>query len=68
MTDSVRVVVCGDENVGKSSMITCFIKDMFVSGRIQPVLPTISINTSDGISLTIVDTSGQLFSIRANAH
>lgn len=36
----LRLVVCGDDNVGKSSLIACFLKDEYVAyvpGRIQPV-------------------------------
>ena len=56
----MRIVVCGDENTGKSSLITSFVKDIFVSGKIQPVLPPITIGAPEGITTTIVDTSGQL--------
>lgn len=57
MAESVRIVVCGDENTGKSSLITSFVKDIFVSGKIQPVLPPITIGAPEGITTTIVDTS-----------
>lgn len=60
MAESVRVVVCGDENTGKSSLIASFVKDLFVSGKIQPVLPPITIGALENITTTIVDTSGQL--------
>lgn len=53
----MRIVVCGDENTGKSSLITSFVKDIFVSGKIQPVLPPITIGAPEGITTTIVDTS-----------
>lgn len=58
MADSVRIVVCGDEGTGKSSLITCLVKDVFVSGKVQAVLPPITIGSPDNITTTIVDTSG----------
>ncbi|KAI5807411.1 mitochondrial Rho GTPase 1 [Peziza echinospora] len=57
MADSVRIVVCGDESTGKSSLITSLVKDVFVSGKIQPVLPPITIAAPENITTTIVDTS-----------
>ncbi|RPA84164.1 mitochondrial Rho GTPase [Ascobolus immersus RN42] len=57
MADSVRIVVCGDEGTGKSSLITCLVKDVFVSGKVQAVLPPITIGSPDNITTTIVDTS-----------
>lgn len=54
----MRIVVCGDENTGKSSLITSFVKDIFVSGKIQPVLPPITIGAPEGITTTIADISG----------
>ena len=61
MADSVRIVVCGDENTGKSSLITALVKDIFVSGKIQPVLPPITIAAPDNLTTTIVDTSGLIY-------
>ncbi|KAH3671782.1 hypothetical protein WICMUC_004540 [Wickerhamomyces mucosus] len=40
--ETIRVVVCGDECVGKSSLITSLVKDTFVE-NIQQVLPPITI-------------------------
>ncbi|CCX31676.1 mitochondrial Rho GTPase 1 [Pyronema domesticum] len=57
MTDTVRIVVCGDEGVGKSSLITCLVKDRFRSTKIQPTLPPLTIGAPDGVQTTIVDTS-----------
>ncbi|KAF7502809.1 ERMES complex Ca(2+)-binding regulatory GTPase gem1 [Endocarpon pusillum] len=61
MATAVRIVVCGDEGSGKSSLITCLVKDTFVSNRIQPVLPQITIpptlGTPENVTTTIVDTS-----------
>ncbi|KAL9639128.1 MAG: hypothetical protein Q9204_001235 [Flavoplaca sp. TL-2023a] len=58
---TVRICVCGDEGVGKSSLITSLVKDTFVTSKIQPTLPQItippSIGTPDNVSTTIVDTS-----------
>ena len=57
----VKVCVCGDEGVGKSSIIAAFVKDVFISGKIQSVLPRITIpptlGTPENVTTTIVDTS-----------
>ncbi|GME92682.1 unnamed protein product [Ambrosiozyma monospora] len=42
MMDTIRVVICGDEGVGKSSILTSLIKDKFVP-NIQHVIPPITI-------------------------
>ncbi|KAI1656360.1 mitochondrial Rho GTPase 1 [Daldinia decipiens] len=59
----VRVCVCGDEGTGKSSLIASLVKDVFVSNKIQPVLPQItippSIGTPENVTTTIVDTSAR---------
>ncbi|KAF2098271.1 mitochondrial Rho GTPase 1 [Rhizodiscina lignyota] len=58
---TVRICVCGDEGTGKSSLITGFVKDVFVTNRIQPVLPHVTIpptlGTPENVTTTIVDTS-----------
>ncbi|KIW04269.1 uncharacterized protein PV09_04571 [Verruconis gallopava] len=58
---TVRIVVCGDEGTGKSSLITSLVKDTFISHRIQPVLPTITLpptpGTPENVTTVIVDTS-----------
>lgn len=58
---AVRICVCGDEAVGKSSIITSLVKDTFISTKIQPVLPQVtlppSIGTPENVTTTIVDTS-----------
>lgn len=55
--DTIRVVVCGDEGVGKSSLITSLVKDVFVP-NIQATLPPITIpseySTSPDIPYTTV--------------
>ncbi|EMR64817.1 putative mitochondrial rho gtpase protein [Eutypa lata UCREL1] len=60
---TVRVCVCGDEGTGKSSLIASFVKDVFISNKIQSVLPQItippSIGTPEGVTTTIVDTSAR---------
>ena len=57
----VRVCVCGDEGVGKSSLITSLVKDTFVTGRIQTVLPQITLpptlGTPEKVGTVVVDTS-----------
>jgi Ras family protein T1 len=61
LTWSVRICVCGDEGAGKSSLITSLVKDVFVTNKIQSVLPQItippSIGTPENVTTTIVDTS-----------
>lgn len=58
---AVRICVCGDEGTGKSSLITSLVKDVFVTTKIQPVLPHVtippSIGTPENVTTTIVDTS-----------
>ncbi|KYK54906.1 mitochondrial Rho GTPase 1 [Drechmeria coniospora] len=60
---TVRVCVCGDESTGKSSLIASLVKDQFISNKIQPVLPQItippSIGTPENVTTTIVDTSAR---------
>ncbi|KAH7175796.1 mitochondrial Rho GTPase 1 [Dactylonectria macrodidyma] len=60
---TVRICVCGDESTGKSSLIASLVKDQFVTNKIQPILPQItippSIGTPDNVSTTIVDTSAR---------
>lgn len=58
---SVRLCVCGDEGVGKSSLITSLVKDVFVTNKIQPVLPQITLpptlGTPENVTTVIADTS-----------
>lgn len=58
---TVRIAVVGDEGAGKSSLITSLVKDSFVSGRIQSVLPPItippSLGTPENVTTTVIDTS-----------
>lgn len=60
---SVRICVCGDESTGKSSLIASLVKDQFMTNKIQPVLPQItippSIGTPENVTTTIVDTSAR---------
>lgn len=60
---AVRICVCGDEGTGKSSLIASLVKDQFVTNRIQPILPQItippSIGTPENVTTTIVDTSAR---------
>ncbi|ETN39546.1 mitochondrial Rho GTPase 1 [Cyphellophora europaea CBS 101466] len=57
----VRIAVCGDEGCGKSSLVASLVKDTFVSNKIQPVLPPITIppaiGTPENVTTTVVDTS-----------
>lgn len=58
---SVRICICGDEGVGKSSLLTSLVRDTFVTASLQSVLPHITIPpsfaTPDNITTTIIDTS-----------
>ncbi|KAG9235774.1 EF hand associated-domain-containing protein [Amylocarpus encephaloides] len=58
---TVRICVCGDEGAGKSSLITSLVKDVFVTNKIQSVLPQITIpptiGTPENVTTTIIDTS-----------
>lgn len=60
---TVRICVCGDEGTGKSSLIASLVKDVFVSNKIQSVLPQITIppgiGTPENVTTTIVDTSAR---------
>lgn len=61
MSGTVRICVCGDEGVGKSSLITSLVKDVFITHRIQPILPQITLpptlGTPENVTTIIVDTS-----------
>ncbi|KAH6605742.1 mitochondrial rho gtpase 1 [Trichoderma cornu-damae] len=63
MPTAVRICVCGDESTGKSSLIASLVKDQFMTNKIQPVLPQItippSIGTPENVTTTIVDTSAR---------
>lgn len=63
MTQTVRICVVGDDSTGKSSLITSLVKDVFVTGKIQPVLPQINLpptlGTPDNVTTVIVDTSAE---------
>lgn len=59
MRRDVRIVLVGDEDSGKSSLITSLIKESFVD-RVQPVLPEISLPPEvapEGVLTKIIDTS-----------
>ena len=60
---TVRICICGDESVGKSSLLTSLVKDTFVTSKIQPILPPITLpptsllSYQENVTTTIVDTS-----------
>ncbi|GFZ51506.1 Mitochondrial Rho GTPase 1 [Saitozyma sp. JCM 24511] len=57
--DLVRIVLVGDDGVGKSSIITSLIKESFVS-NVQHVVPEVTIPpeiTPENVTTSIVDTS-----------
>ncbi|CAI5758753.1 unnamed protein product [Candida verbasci] len=45
--DTIRIVVCGDESVGKSSLITSLIKETIIESQTKHVLPPITISKND---------------------
>jgi Ras family protein T1 len=57
----VRICVCGDEGAGKSSLITSLVRDVFITTKIQPILPQITLpptlGTPENVTTIIVDTS-----------
>jgi Ras family protein T1 len=59
--DSVRICVCGDEGTGKSSLITSLVRDVFITSKIQPILPQITLpptlGTPENVTTIIGDTS-----------
>ncbi|PWN37582.1 P-loop containing nucleoside triphosphate hydrolase protein [Meira miltonrushii] len=59
MRRDVRIVIAGDDDVGKSTLITSLIKEEFVS-RVQQVVPEITLPPEvapEGVVTKIVDTS-----------
>lgn len=46
MVSSLRIVVCGDEAVGKSSLVASFVKEEFVPG-LQGIVPPVTISRDD---------------------
>ncbi|CAD1810321.1 unnamed protein product [Candida parapsilosis] len=47
LPDSIRIVVCGDESVGKSSLIMSFTRESISDSSINHVLPPITISRND---------------------
>jgi Ras family protein T1 len=45
--ETIRIVVCGDDSVGKTSLINCLIKQSFNPSTQQPILPPITISRDD---------------------
>ncbi|WWC64240.1 mitochondrial Rho GTPase 1 [Kwoniella dejecticola CBS 10117] len=65
--DLVRIVLVGDDGVGKSSIITSLIKESFVN-NVQHVVPEVTIPpevTPENVTTSIVDTSSNP---RSRAH
>ncbi|CAM9742603.1 unnamed protein product, partial [Phaeothamnion confervicola] len=59
MKSHVRILVCGDEKVGKSSLISALVSQHF-SRRVPPVMTDVNIppdESDDGVSTTICDSS-----------
>ncbi|KAF2760261.1 mitochondrial Rho GTPase 1 [Pseudovirgaria hyperparasitica] len=58
---TVRICCVGDEGVGKSSIITSLVKDVFVTTKIQSILPQITLPptlaTPEHVTTVIADTS-----------
>ncbi|CAK7566488.1 MAG: ERMES complex Ca(2+)-binding regulatory GTPase gem1 [Sporothrix epigloea] len=63
MAQEVCICVCGDEGTGKSSLVASLVKDVFITNKIQAVLPQITIppniGTPENVTTTIVDTSAR---------
>ncbi|CAK7267648.1 ERMES complex Ca(2+)-binding regulatory GTPase gem1 [Sporothrix epigloea] len=63
MAQEVCICVCGDEGTGKSSLVASLVKDIFITNKIQSVLPQITIppniGTPENVTTTIVDTSAR---------
>lgn len=58
-TRDVRIVLAGDDTVGKSTLITSLIKETFVD-RVQAIVPEITLPPEvapEGVITKIVDTS-----------
>lgn len=53
--------MCGDEGSGKSSLITSLVRDVFITSKIQPILPQITLpptlGTPENVTTIIIDTS-----------
>lgn len=49
--DKVRIVVCGDESVGKSSLIVSLVKGKFIQ-NVQSLIPPITISRDDYIKVS----------------
>lgn len=59
MRNDVRIVLAGDDDVGKSTLITSLIKETFID-RVQPVVPEITLPPEvapEGVITKIIDTS-----------
>ena len=62
MRDSVRILLVGDEGVGKSSIITTLIKESFV-GNVQHVVPEFRISpesSREKVTTRIIDSSSRV--------
>lgn len=69
-TETHRILYA-NQGTGKSSLITSLVKDIFVTSKIQPVLPAITIGAPENVTTTIVDTTGMFFDAldkRANSN
>jgi len=61
MRRDVRILLVGDEGVGKSTIVTSFIKEAFVP-HVQHVVPEVTISpevTSENVTTYIVDSGGK---------
>lgn len=60
---SIRVVLVGDDDVGKTSLVSCVVSDTFQEKDPVPVLPEVAapadLLISPGRSVTLVDTSNR---------
>lgn len=61
MRRDVRIVLAGDDDTGKSTLITSLIKEAFVE-RVSAIVPEITLPPEvapEGVVTKIVDTSGE---------
>eukprot|EP00189_Rhodosorus_marinus_P009002 CAMPEP_0184755032 /NCGR_PEP_ID=MMETSP0315-20130426/44942_1 /TAXON_ID=101924 /ORGANISM="Rhodosorus marinus, Strain UTEX LB 2760" /LENGTH=627 /DNA_ID=CAMNT_0027234493 /DNA_START=12 /DNA_END=1895 /DNA_ORIENTATION=+ len=63
MKSHIRIVICGDDGVGKTSIIRCLISKSFAEENVPEVHPPVTIPPEvapEPVSATIVDTSNVL--------
>lgn len=60
---AIRIVLVGDDGVGKTSLVSCVVNDAFQEKEPVPVLPEVAapgdLNLTPGRAVTLVDTSNR---------